>query len=228
MAKAIGYDEMVSMLRGAIRQINDNHQTLSKLDSFGGDGDHGTTMVRAMKGVEKALDESSSRELKGLLHDIGWGIMGVDGGATGPLFGTLFMSMSQSIPDDGALDTGGLAVAFESALAGVQKQTKAQVGDKTMIDALVPAVGALRAAAEGSADVVSALQQAAKAAHEEWSRWVSGLRPGDPVYVKSFEKEGCVVRAKLHRQSMVVAAGAMDIEVPLTDLAPPQGADGNP
>ena len=166
MAKAIGYDEMVSMFRGAIRQINDNHQTLSKLDSFGGDGDHGTTMVRAMKGVEKALDESSSRELKSLLHDVGWGILGVDGGATGPLFGTFFMSMSQSIPDDGSLDTGGLAAAFESALEGVQKQTKAQVGDKTLIDALVPAVGALRAAADGSADVASALQEAAEAAHE--------------------------------------------------------------
>ncbi len=66
--------------------------------------------------------------------------------------------------------------------------------------------------------------EAAKAAHDEWAGWINGLRPGDPVYIKSFRKEGRVVRAKLHRQSMVVAAGAMDIEVPLTDLAPPDGA----
>jgi len=66
--------------------------------------------------------------------------------------------------------------------------------------------------------------EAAKAAHDEWASWINGLRPGDPVYIKSFRKEGCVVRAKLHRQSMVVAAGAVDIEVPLTDLVPPDGA----
>ncbi|UCG15659.1 MAG: hypothetical protein JSV19_10235 [Phycisphaerales bacterium] len=61
---------------------------------------------------------------------------------------------------------------------------------------------------------------AAKAAHRQWMQWVNGLRPGDPVYVKSFDKQGVVVRAQLHRQTVVVAAGSLDIEVPLTDLVP--------
>ncbi|HYW79625.1 MAG TPA: dihydroxyacetone kinase subunit DhaL [Thermoguttaceae bacterium] len=164
MAQAIGYDEMVAMLRGAVQRINDNHEILSKLDSFGGDGDHGTTMVRAMKGVEKSLEASEASDLKTLLHDVGWGIMGVDGGATGPLFGTLFMSMSEGVTGDGPLDAAALAAAFESGLAGVQKQTKAQVGDKTLIDVLVPAVAKLREAADGGADAGEALKQAAQVA----------------------------------------------------------------
>jgi len=166
MAQAIGYDEMVAMLRGAVRQINGNHEMLSKLDSFGGDGDHGTTMLRAMKGIEKSLEESQSRDLKTLLYDVGWGIMGVDGGATGPLFGTLFMSMSHGAAEEGPLDAGALATAFESGLAGVQKQTKAQVGDKTLMDVLVPAVAALRTAADGGADAAAALKQAAEVAQQ--------------------------------------------------------------
>ena len=159
----IGYDEMVSMLRGAVDQINRHHETLSQLDSFGGDGDHGTTMVRAMKCLEKAIAEDDSRELKGLLHGVGWAIMGVDGGATGPLLGTLFMSMSDAAPA-AAADAPALAAMFEAGLAGVRRQTKAQVGDKTVLDALVPAVGALRSAADAGSDIPEALRQAAEAA----------------------------------------------------------------
>ena len=166
MAQAIGYDEMVAMFRGAVRQINDNHETLSKLDSFGGDGDHGTTMVRAMKGVVKSLEDSQLRDLKTLLYDVGWGIMGVDGGVTGPLFGTLFMSMSHGAAEKGPLDAAALAVTFEAGLAGVRKQTKARVGDKTLMDVLVPAVAALRAAADDGADAAEALRQAADAARQ--------------------------------------------------------------
>jgi dihydroxyacetone kinase-like protein len=157
---AICYDELVLMLRRAAAEIRANHETLSKLDSVGGDGDHGTTMVRAMACMEKAIDACQSRDMGALLNDVGWAIMGVDGGATGPLLGTLFMSMSESVAGRETLDTPTLASAFEAGLAGVRKQTKAQPGDKTMIDALVPAVEGVRA----GADIESALKSAADAA----------------------------------------------------------------
>ncbi len=167
MAETISQVELVAMLRGAIGRVRENHEILSRLDSFGGDGDHGTTMVRAMGILEEAIDDAPEPpEMGGLLRDIGWAIMGVDGGATGPLFGTLFMGMSDAVSGKGALDAEALAAAFEAGLAAVRKQTRAQVGDKTMIDALVPAVAAIRAAADEGAGVSTALARGAEAAEQ--------------------------------------------------------------
>jgi len=166
MSATIGYDEIVRMLRGAAEQVQKNKDTLSKLDSVGGDGDHGTTMARAMGNLEKAIAAAKKRDLKTLLYDIGWAIMGVDGGATGPLFGTLFIGMSDSLPGKGALDTAALAAMFEAGLAALQKQSKAKVGDKTMMDALIPAVAALRTAAASGKDVPASLRAAATAAQQ--------------------------------------------------------------
>lgn len=163
MGRQITFDAMLRMLRGASAEIRANHELLGRLDSVGGDGDHGTTMVRAMARLEQAADAAGGG-LKALLNDVGWGILGVDGGATGPLLGMLFMSMAEAAGDAEGLDTPALAGLFEAGLAGVRAQTKAQPGDKTMLDALIPAVGALRAAADGGAEVAEALHLAAEAA----------------------------------------------------------------
>jgi dihydroxyacetone kinase-like protein len=151
------------MLRAAARLVRENRDELSRLDSFGGDGDHGTTMVRAMDRLEAAIADNPSAGLGALLGSVGWAIMGVDGGATGPLFGALFMSMASGVQGE-TLDAGSLASAFAVGLDGVQKNTRARKGDKTMIDALEPAVAALRGAADAGEDVVAALGRAADAA----------------------------------------------------------------
>ena len=160
----IGYDEVAMMVRGAVDQIAENHETLSRLDSHGGDGDHGSTMLRAMRHLEKAVNETTSRNVKEMLQNVGWAIMGVDGGATGPLFGMFFIGMSEAAEEKDSFDAADVAAMCVSGLASIQKQTKAQVGDKTMLDALVPAVEALRAAADRGADVATALAEAAGAA----------------------------------------------------------------
>jgi len=164
MTKTIGYDEIVRMIRGAAAEIKRNHELLSKLDSAIGDGDHGMAMLHAAEAMEKAVDEDGGRELKSLLHGIGWAVMSIDGGSTGPLFGTFFMGLSEQPGDATALDPARLADVFQAGLAKLQKQSKAQVGVKTMIDALVPAVDALRSAADDGADVGAALSRAAEAA----------------------------------------------------------------
>jgi len=159
----ISFDAFRKMLQGAAALVRANHETLSKLDSCGGDGDHGTTMARAMDKLEEAA-EAAEPTFEALLNDVGWAIMGVDGGATGPLFGTFFMSMAGAVSGQDALDASGLATAFEAGLGGLRQQTKAQPGDKTLIDALVPAVHALREAAEDGADAARALECAAEGA----------------------------------------------------------------
>jgi len=165
MPETIGHGEFVAMLRGAVRQIEANHETLSELDTHGGDGDHGSTMLRAMAQVRKAVESAAPGDLNALLRDIGWTIMGIDGGATGPLLGTFFMSMADAAGAD-ALDAPTLAAMFESGLAGVRKHTRAQVGDKTMIDALAPAVETLSKAASEGADCAACLERAAAAAEQ--------------------------------------------------------------
>jgi dihydroxyacetone kinase-like protein len=164
MTTTIGLNEFNGMAEGAIRKVKEQHSFLSQLDATIGDGDHGTTMLRAMNLLEKALAEDKSEEFQGLLHNVGWTLLGIDGGSTGPLFGTWFLGMAEFIGPRKSLDGKVLADMFEAGLTAVMKQTKAQVGDKTIIDALVPAVQALRDGASANKGIVEILQDAATAA----------------------------------------------------------------
>lgn len=164
MADTIGIDDIRRMIRSAAEKIRANRDELSKLDSAIGDGDHGTTIARAMGIAEKVIDAPDKKELKGLLKDVGWGVMGVDGGATGPLLGSFLMGLSNGIGEQDTIDCPTLAAMFEAGLAGVRRQSKAQIGDKTLMDALLPAVDAMRQAAGEGKSIKEALQRAAEAA----------------------------------------------------------------
>ncbi len=160
----IGYDEIVSMFDAASKKIRENIKELSALDAATGDGDHGTTMGRAMDAVAKAISDSAGSDLKTLLYNIGWGTMCIDGGSTGPLMGSLFMGMSDAVSGKESIDCEALVAMFEAGLAGVRKQTKAKAGDKTMMDALEPAVKAIREACDAGKSVAEALAAGAEAA----------------------------------------------------------------
>ena len=166
MVSTIQYDAMVRMLRTAAAEIRTNHELLSKLDSVGGDGDHGTTMVRAMSYLEKAIANHTAGDIQTLLYDVGWAILGVDGGATGPLLGTFFMSMSDAMEDRDQITAPQLAALLAVALAGICVQTPARPGDKTLVDSLTPAVDAAKAAAEAGGDIMEVLRAAAEGAEK--------------------------------------------------------------
>jgi dihydroxyacetone kinase-like protein len=166
MADALDYEVMVKMLLAAVEQIKDNHARLSELDSYGGDGDHGTTMLRAMENLEKSVRGAQTEQIGKLLGDVAWAVMGTDGGATGPLFGSFFLGMSNGVAEAETLDAGAVAEMFEAGLNNLCKQTKAKVGDKTVIDALAPAVKGARRAADEGLDISAVLEQAAEAAGE--------------------------------------------------------------
>jgi len=166
MAGSIGYEEIIRMLGAAVEEIRANHIQLSKLDSTIGDGDHGTAISHAMDAVEKAIQDAEGTDLKSLFTAIGWGVMSVHGGATGPLFGSLFMGLRDGVRDKSQLDCAALAAMFECGLANVSKQTRAQVGDKTIMDALIPAVQALKEASGAEKTISTALEDAAEAAEK--------------------------------------------------------------
>jgi dihydroxyacetone kinase phosphoprotein-dependent L subunit len=164
MSARIGKAEFSAMIAGAIERVRSSSAFLSELDSACGDGDHGITMRRAMGLLEKALSEKKEESLSALIGRLAWTLLGVDGGATGPLLGSLFMGMAEAVGEQDELDGAALASAFEAGLASVQRQTKAQVGDKTMIDSLVPAVKALRTGADAGKTLANSLHDAAEAA----------------------------------------------------------------
>jgi dihydroxyacetone kinase-like protein len=166
MADTIGIEDIGRMIQAAADKIRANRDELSKMDSAIGDGDHGTTIARAMGIAEKVIQESEKADLKGLLKDVGWGVMGVDGGATGPLLGSFLMGLGKGLGEPQTIDCQTLAAMFEAGLAGVRRQSKAQVGDKTLMDALLPAVDAIRQAADEGQSIADALQKAATAAEK--------------------------------------------------------------
>jgi dihydroxyacetone kinase phosphoprotein-dependent L subunit len=166
MKEALDKKALTAMLLGAVEKIRENHGRLSELDSYGGDGDHGTTMLRAMENLNTSIEGSGDANIEKLLGDAAWAVMGTDGGATGPLFGSLLMGMSGAVAGKETLDAATLAEMFEAGLASLQRQTKAQVGDKTVVDALAPAIEEARRAADEDTDIVTVLQRSATAAAE--------------------------------------------------------------
>lgn len=160
----MGFDGISKMVLAAVEIIRVNHKELSQLDSATGDGDHGTTMLRAMDSVEKTVQDSQDADIKTLLYDIGWNIMCADCGSTGPLLGSLFMAMGESVESKDTLDAATLAVMFRTGLAGMSEQSKASVGDKTMMDAIMPAVDAIEAAAAEAKSIEDMLAAGADAA----------------------------------------------------------------
>jgi phosphoenolpyruvate---glycerone phosphotransferase subunit DhaL len=156
--------DFARMIAGAAAAIRAQHAMLSQLDCATGDGDHGTTMLRAVERLETCFPTGRSEDLKTCLSEAGWSVLGVDGGASSSLLGTLFSGMADAPACGEWIGASDLAAIFEAGLAAVRKQTKAQPGDKTLMDALVPAVAALRAAADGGKNVTEALRDAASAA----------------------------------------------------------------
>lgn len=163
MAEVLELTQVCRMLNGAVEQIRQNHEMLSRLDGAIGDGDHGTTILRAMEAVARTVGEAKGPALKPFFSAIAWAVMSCDGGSTGPLLGSLFMGMSDGAGDKTSLDFAGVVAVFESGINKLQKQSRAQVGDKTMMDAFLPALAALKTA-DPSHGIKAALQQAATAA----------------------------------------------------------------
>jgi phosphoenolpyruvate---glycerone phosphotransferase subunit DhaL len=135
---------------------------LTDLDRAIGDGDHGTNMRRGFEAVLAAVDELSAKNLGESLKGVGTTLVMKVGGASGPLYGTLFMSLGKSLADEVTREQA--ADAFASAIEAVKVRGKSDVGQKTMLDVLFPVLGVLR---EGGADMTARLKATAKAAAED-------------------------------------------------------------
>jgi len=163
MKDEIRIAEMKRMFAVAANQIRQEHQKLSRLDSIGGDGDHGTAMLRAFDALETAIETGTAQSINGWLKDAGWSVLGVDGGASTAILGTFIAGMGDAEMDQ-ECDCEQLAASFAAGMRALAQQTKARPGDKTMMDSLVPAVDAFEAAAREGKTIAEAMQEAANAA----------------------------------------------------------------
>ncbi len=162
MTDRITTSDLKAMLIAAAHCLREQREHLSQLDSVAGDGDHGTTMIRIAEQLELTAGDASLQSPAASLKNCGWNVLSVDGGASSALIGTFFQGLADAAGEDD-LDCEALAYTFESGMNVLLRQTRARMGDKTLVDALAPAVAALRAAAEAGKSVSAALQDAAAA-----------------------------------------------------------------
>ena len=146
--------------------IAEHRQELVRLDTAIGDADHGTNMDRGMRAAVEKLEATEGDDIGALLKAVGMALVSKVGGAAGPLYGTLFLQMGTATSGRSELDLAGWTDALEAGVKGVQARGKAEREDKTMIDALIPAVDALRVAATDGASLADALTRSADAAEE--------------------------------------------------------------
>jgi dihydroxyacetone kinase-like protein len=152
-------------VRGFAAAVAEAKDELTALDSAIGDADHGINMDRGMQAVVQKLDADQPGDVPGLMKAVGMTLISKVGGAGGPLYGTLFLKFGQAAPPD-AMTPDDFAASLDAAVAGVRSRGKAEPGDKTMLDALIPAADALRAALADGAGLGAALAAAADAAEE--------------------------------------------------------------
>jgi phosphoenolpyruvate---glycerone phosphotransferase subunit DhaL len=150
-------------VRAVAAAMDEHKDRLTQLDSAIGDADHGVNMQRGFTAVLAALDSYEAAGVGDVLVKTGTTLISNVGGAAGPLYGTFFRAAGKQLTGPTA-DAEQLAAAFDAGLAGVQKLGAAVPGDKTMVDALVPALAAFGEAARAGEGEAAAAEKAAKAA----------------------------------------------------------------
>jgi dihydroxyacetone kinase-like protein len=155
-------EAIAGWIERAAEAIEREKARLTELDAPIGDSDHGVNMARGFAAVRAKLPSLARGDVGALFKEVGMVLLSTVGGASGPLYGTLFIEAGKRSMGAEALDLTALSGCLEAGLEGIKRRGKAAAGDKTMIDALEPAVAALKGAA--GAPLKDALTRAAEAA----------------------------------------------------------------
>lgn len=161
------------MLVSAAEALVDNSDYLSEIDSRFGDGDHGITAKKIGVLIQEKVDQWEDNTIADFFDDLGMAIMGVNGGSAGPLYGTMVGGFGVNLGSETEIDAQLLKEMFAGSLSEMEDITTAKVGDKTMMDALIPAVEAAQNAEDDAAAVMKAAAEAAKAGARESENFVS-------------------------------------------------------
>jgi phosphoenolpyruvate---glycerone phosphotransferase subunit DhaL len=162
----VGRDDVVAWIQAFAGEVSARKEELTALDSAIGDADHGINMDRGMQAVVAKLNGAPDGDIGALLKTVGMTLVSTVGGAGGPLYGTLFLQLGAATAGKEEITLQDWTAALRAAVQGVQARGKAEMQDKTMVDALLPAADALDAAVADGASFAEGLRRSAEAAHE--------------------------------------------------------------
>jgi phosphoenolpyruvate---glycerone phosphotransferase subunit DhaL len=184
----INRDATLDWMNRFANEMAEHREELVALDTAIGDGDHGTNMNRGMTKALERLGAAEQADPGTVLKTVAMALVSTVGGAAGPLYGTLFLQMGNALAGQSEVDLTEFAGAWRKGLEGVQARGKAQLEDKTMVDALTPAVEAL----EASSDLESGLRAAAQAAEQ-------GMKATTPLVARKGRASYLGERSKDHQ-----------------------------
>ena len=228
MSEIVTQEGVIAWLRAFAQAVAENREELTDLDAAIGDADHGSNMDRGMKAVVGKLDgldepggagepgQPSRGGIGALLKTVGMTLVSTVGGAAGPLYGTLFLQMGSAAGEAAELSPAQWAAVLEAGVKGVQARGKAELEDKTMVDALLPAAEALSAAAASGLPLADALRRAAEAAER-------GMKATIPLVARKGRASYLGERSAGHQDPgatsswllMEAAAEALALDAPL-------------
>ncbi|MDO5446037.1 MAG: dihydroxyacetone kinase subunit DhaL [Eubacteriales bacterium] len=157
-------DDFYNFFSAAKQIFEENLNELCRLDSVLGDGDHGVSMLKGFKCIESDIQDRKYESISDLLFNAGKTMMKEIGGTCGPLFAAVFMQAGMAAKGKTEIGTEDLALIFRRASDAVMNLGKAKAGEKTMVDALLPAAESLEFSKTEGKNVREALTEAAEAA----------------------------------------------------------------
>ncbi|HNS40944.1 MAG TPA: dihydroxyacetone kinase subunit DhaL, partial [Promineifilum sp.] len=159
-------EQIVRWLELTAEVLKENKSYLTDLDAAIGDADHGTNMDRGFTKVAEKLPGVADKDIGNIMKTVGMTLISSVGGASGPLYGTFFMRGGMAVDAKEELSDADLVAMLQGAVNGVKERGRAQLGDKTMIDALLPAVAALQEGVDNGKDATGAMADAVAAAEQ--------------------------------------------------------------
>lgn len=173
MADSLGIDWAIAWVRGSAATVTEHREELIDLDRAIGDGDHGENLYRGYTAVLGKLDAAEPATVGDVLKLVATTLMSTVGGAAGPLYGTAYLRGAKAA-DGPELDAAGVAAVLTAGVEGIVARGKAEVGDKTMVDAWTPAAAAAQQVADDGGSAAAAWRAAADAAR-------AGAESTDPL-----------------------------------------------
>ena len=188
----ITQQQIRAWLENFVQVIAENKDYLTELDAAIGDADHGINMHRGGQKILSLLPSLEDKDIGTLLKTVSMGLISTVGGASGPLYGTFFLRSSTVAKDKQELSDADLVSMLQAGVEGVQQRGKASLGDKTMLDALCPAIDSLATAINQGSNTIESLEKAVLAAEK-------GMKDTIPLVAKKGRASYLGDRSKGHQ-----------------------------
>lgn len=195
----VGREEVAAWLRALQAVYAENRALLTDLDAAIGDADHGINLDRGFTALAAELDKNAPADLRGALQTAAMALIRHVGGAAGPLYGTFFLRAASACAGKQVLEAADVVALFEAGLQGVLERGKAAPGEKTMVDALAPAVEAMRSSLADSGTLGEILQAGAQAAE-------AGMKATVPMEARKGRASYLGPRSKGHQDPGATSA----------------------